>query len=183
MEKASQAKDAIEDTLSSAAKQAAEYTAPAAKAKGDAAAKSATGTANHYVGEKTVQAKDVTEEKGKGAAEYAGKAAGDLKDKATTVLVHGEARKDTMNRVAAAARDMGRSCAITLSRGCCSRPPQLRETNIAAARESCSRFEEQPPHPEEEESDRERKLDTIYAVKSGVLESSNEERAYSVSVA
>src|ERR1044072_317989 len=139
MEKASQAKDAIEDTLSSAAKQAAEYTAPAAKAKGYAAAKSATGTTTHYVGEKTVQAKDVTEEKGKGAAEYAGKAAEDLKDKATTVLVHGEARKNIMNRVAAAARDMGRSCEITLSGGCCPRPPPLRETNISAARASCPR--------------------------------------------
>ncbi|MED6114602.1 hypothetical protein PIB30_081855 [Stylosanthes scabra] len=76
------------ETLTNAAKTAAEYTAPVAdKAKDytlQAAekAKSTGGTTAHYVGEKAVQAKDVTLESGKTAAEYAGKAAVDLKDKA-----------------------------------------------------------------------------------------------------
>ncbi|MED6144284.1 hypothetical protein PIB30_014369 [Stylosanthes scabra] len=76
------------ETLTSAAKTAAEYTAPVAEKAKDYTlqaaekAKSAGGTTAHYVGEKAVQAKDVTLESGKTAAEYAGKTAVDLKDKA-----------------------------------------------------------------------------------------------------
>ncbi|TKY48923.1 Seed biotin-containing protein SBP65 [Spatholobus suberectus] len=87
LEKGRQGYAATKDTISSAAKTASEKTAPVAeKAKGytlQAAekAKSAGGTTASYVGEKAAQAKDVTVESGKGAAEYAVKVAADLNDK------------------------------------------------------------------------------------------------------
>ncbi|RDX82167.1 Seed biotin-containing protein SBP65, partial [Mucuna pruriens] len=89
LEKGQQGYATTKDTISSAAKTASEKTAPVVeKAKGytlQAAekAKSAGGTTASYVGEKAVQAKDITVEGGKSAAGYAAKVAADLKDKAT----------------------------------------------------------------------------------------------------
>ncbi|XP_027343315.1 seed biotin-containing protein SBP65-like [Abrus precatorius] len=88
-QKSMQAKDIAIQKASSAAKTAAEYTAPVAeKAKG-------------Y----TLQAKDVTVESGKSAAEYAGKMASNLKDKATVagwVAAHYSTEKTVEGTKAAA---------------------------------------------------------------------------------
>ncbi|KAK7324689.1 hypothetical protein VNO77_28444 [Canavalia gladiata] len=76
------------------------YTAQAAEK-----AKSAGSTTAQYVGEKAVQAKDVTVEGGKSAAGYAGKVASDLKDKATAAgwaAAHFSADKTVQGTKAAA---------------------------------------------------------------------------------